>query len=109
VDDKRKARLGSRVEHPGLSMFVGDRGGPPIGMPSRSAHARCHDQAVAESPIDTLVRWEAHGAVWRAESVTETEAVVDLFTCGGELVDRLRFEYPAVLRYLAARPRSDAD
>jgi hypothetical protein len=66
-------------------------------------------KAVAESPIDTLLRWEAHGAVWRAESVTEAEAVVDLFTCGGELVDRLRFEDPAVLRYLATRPRSDAD
>jgi len=64
---------------------------------------------VAESPIDTLLRWEAHGAVWRAESVTEAEAVVDLFTCGGELVDRLRFRDAAVLRYLAARPRSEAD
>ena len=32
-------------------------------------------RAVAESPIDTLVHWEQHGAVWRATWVTETEAV----------------------------------
>lgn len=61
-----------------------------------------------ETPTDTLLRWEQHGAVWPAKSVSETEAVVDLCTCAGEPVDQLRFTDAAVLRYLAGRPRSDA-
>jgi hypothetical protein len=64
---------------------------------------------MAESAFDTLRRWEAHGGVWRTESVTDTEAVVGLFTCGGERVDRLRFTDASVVRYLAERPRSDED
>jgi hypothetical protein len=63
---------------------------------------------MAESSIQPLLRWEQHGAVWRARFLSETEAVVDLCTCGGEPVDQLRFTDPAVLRYLADRPRSDA-
>jgi hypothetical protein len=70
--------------------------------------ARCDDQTMPES-IDILLRWEHHGAVWRARSVTGTEAVVDLCTCTGEPVDQLRSNDPAVLRYLADRPRSDED
>jgi hypothetical protein len=62
-----------------------------------------------ESPIDTLQRWEDHGAIWRARSISEAEAVVDLCSCMGEPVDQLRSADPALLRYLAERPRSDAD
>jgi hypothetical protein len=62
-----------------------------------------------ESPIDILLRWEQHGAVWRAKSVTETEAMVDLCTCTGERADQLRSSDPALLRYLVDRPRSDGD
>jgi hypothetical protein len=62
---------------------------------------------VAEPPVDTLLRWEEHGAVWRAVWVGETEAVVDLCTCTGEPVEQLRSSDPALLRYLAHRPRSD--
>jgi hypothetical protein len=62
-----------------------------------------------ESPVDVLKRWEDHGAVWRARSVTPTEAIVDLCSCTGEPVDQLRSDDPALLRYLADRPRSDAD
>lgn len=64
---------------------------------------------MAESPIVTLTRWEEHGAIWRALSVTQTEAIVELFTCSGESVDELRSSDPALLRYLADRPRSDSD
>jgi hypothetical protein len=63
---------------------------------------------MTESSIEPLLRWEQHGALWRARLVSETEAVVDLCTCAGEPVDQLRFTDPAVLRYLADRPRSDA-
>ena len=64
---------------------------------------------MAESAIDILARWEQHGAIWRARSVTGTEAVVDLCTCAGEPVDELRSTDPALLRLLAERPRSDED
>jgi hypothetical protein len=60
-----------------------------------------------ESPVATLERWEAHGAMWRAVSVTDTEAVVDLCTCVGEPVEQLRSGDPELLRYLAARPQMD--
>jgi hypothetical protein len=83
---------------------TGERG---TGSSARSS--RCDDQTMPESPIDILLRWEQHGAVWRARSVTETTAVVDLCTCTGEPVDQLRSSDPAVLRYLADRPRSDED
>jgi hypothetical protein len=63
---------------------------------------------MTESPLDTLMRWEAHGAVWRAVWITDTEAVVDLCTCTGEPVEQLRSDDPALIRYLTGRPRSDA-
>jgi hypothetical protein len=59
------------------------------------------------SPIETLIRWEQHGAVWRLRSLGGTEAVVQLCTCSGEPVDELCSSDPELLRYLAARPRSD--
>jgi hypothetical protein len=43
-----------------------------------------------ESPINTLQRWEDHGAIWRARSVNETEAIVDLCSCTGEPIHQLR-------------------
>jgi hypothetical protein len=63
----------------------------------------------SEPPIRTLTRWEEHGAVWRTRHLGETEAVVELCTCYGEPVDLLRSSDPELLRYLADRPRSDAD
>jgi hypothetical protein len=62
---------------------------------------------MVEPPIETLLRWEEHGAIWRTASLSATEAVVDLCTCYGEPVDRVRFTDPGVLRYLADRPRSE--
>jgi len=63
---------------------------------------------VPESPLDVLRRWEEHGAVWRTAWLGPREALVDLCTCTGEQVDELRSSDPELLRYLAARPRSDA-
>jgi hypothetical protein len=80
-----------------------ERRSEPLG----DAPAGYDHPTMAESPIHTLLRWEQHGAVWRAKSVSEMEAVVDLCTCAGEPVDQLRITDPAVLRYLVDRPRSD--
>lgn len=62
-----------------------------------------------EPPITTLRRWEEQGAIWRARSVSETEAIVDLCACTGERVEQLRSSDPGLLRYLAERSRSDRD
>jgi hypothetical protein len=58
-------------------------------------------------PIEALMRWEQHGAVWRVTSLGETGAVVQLCTCSGEPVDELCSSDPELLSYLAERPRSD--
>jgi hypothetical protein len=63
---------------------------------------------MAETAIAVLTRWEEHGAIWRVRSLSQREAVVDLCTCYGEPVDELRSNDPGLLRYLAERPRSDA-
>ena len=60
-----------------------------------------------EPPLETLMRWEEHGATWRARAITDTTAIVELCTCHGEPVDELRSDDPALLRYLADRPRSE--
>ena len=58
-----------------------------------------------ESPVATLERWEAHGATWRVVVLTEKLAVVELCTCYGTPVDRLRSSDPELLRYLASSRR----
>jgi hypothetical protein len=54
-----------------------------------------------------LERWEAHGAIWRALTVTETLAVIELCTCYGSPVDELRSSDLEVIAYVAARPSSE--
>ena len=66
-------------------------------------------QEMAESAIEILTRWEEHGATWRTRVLTDSEAVVELCSCYGEPIDELRSGEPELLRYLAARPRSDDD
>lgn len=63
---------------------------------------------MAESPLDALARWEDAGAVWRAWSVTDEGAVVELCACTGEPVDVLRSDDPALVRYLRERPSSES-
>jgi hypothetical protein len=60
-----------------------------------------------EPALDTLERWEEHGAIWRLRSIEDGEAVVELCTCHGEPADELRSREPELLRYLAARPSSE--
>jgi hypothetical protein len=53
-----------------------------------------------ESPIDVLERWELFGAQWRVVQLSDEHAVVDLCTCTGEPVGRLRSTDPALIDYL---------
>jgi hypothetical protein len=59
--------------------------------------------------IDILTRWELSGAIWRVQSISDAEAVVELCTCFGERVDVVRPTDAETLRYLAARPSSADD
>jgi len=61
----------------------------------------------SEGPTAVLERWADHGGIWRTKSLGADEAVVELLTCYGEPVDELRSGDPALLRFLADRPRSD--
>jgi hypothetical protein len=54
-----------------------------------------------ETAVATLERWQALGATWRTLILTDKLAVVELCTCHGEPVDRIRSSEPALLRYLA--------
>jgi hypothetical protein len=60
------------------------------------------------TPLERLERWELFGAIWRVRSLDATEAVVELCTCDGELVEELRSHDPDLLRCLADRTSSDA-
>ena len=62
---------------------------------------------MAESALETLTRWERHGALWRTRSLDDRIAVVELCTCHGEAVDEVRSADPELLRYLAERPSSE--
>lgn len=42
------------------------------------------------TPVGRLERWELFGAIWRLRSLEPGEALVDLCTCDGALVDQLR-------------------
>lgn len=62
---------------------------------------------MSESPLVTLARWEAAGAHWRVQRMTSGEADVQLLSCLGEAVDRLRSSDPELLNYLTGRASSD--
>lgn len=60
----------------------------------------------SEDPVSALLRWEDHGAAWRAVHVSDTWAIVDLCTCTGEPVDRIESADPRLIELLRARPDS---
>jgi hypothetical protein len=53
--------------------------------------------------VDALVRWEEHGANWRAVEVSDRRAVVELCTCHGEPVDVLESDEPALIAFVRGR------
>ena len=52
--------------------------------------------------VEDLVRWEEHGATWRAVEVTDDSAVVELCTCYGEPVDMVRGDAPELVAFVRA-------
>ncbi|MEA2214194.1 MAG: hypothetical protein QOF83_4142 [Solirubrobacteraceae bacterium] len=58
-----------------------------------------HAVTVAE-----LDRWRDHGATWRLLELTQDHIEVELCTCYGEAVDRVRCTDPEVIAFLRAHP-----
>ena len=58
---------------------------------------------MADDPVEVLKRWEDHGAIWRAESVTDDKAVVLMCTCYGEPVERIESTDANLLRFVRER------
>jgi len=54
------------------------------------------------------MRWEEHGAEWRAVHVSDERAIVDLCTCYGEPVDQIRSSDPDLIAWLRERSTSSA-
>ena len=75
----------------------------------RARRWRSSSDEPVTATIDILVRWEEGGAIWRVQSISDTEAVVELCTCFGERVDVVRPTDAETLQYLAARPSSADD
>ncbi|OOC54982.1 MULTISPECIES: hypothetical protein [Nocardiopsis] len=60
-----------------------------------------------QDPVQTLVRWEDHGAVWRVVERAPSRVTVALCRCdGGEEVDRLVSDDPALLAFVDGRDAS---
>jgi hypothetical protein len=55
-----------------------------------------------------LLRWEEHGATWRAIEIGERDAVLQLCTCHGEAVDVVRAGSAEVIE-LIRRRAADGD
>jgi hypothetical protein len=62
---------------------------------------------MGESAVETLQRWEEHGAQWRLLDLSEDRAVVELCTCYGEPVERLESSDPELLDVIRRRPSSE--
>ena len=63
---------------------------------------------MSESTIQQLIRWEEHGAEWRAVHVSDERAIVDLCTCYGEPVDQIESTDADVIAWLRERAASSA-
>ena len=62
----------------------------------------------SDGPVRTLERWEEFGGTWRVAFRDATRVTLSLCRCdGGEEVERLTFEDPALLAYLDARPSGE--
>lgn len=58
--------------------------------------------------VEKLLRWESSGAIWQVVARSKDAATIGLMTCtGGEEVDRLVTDDPAVLEFIGDRTSSD--
>ncbi|HEY2160187.1 MAG TPA: hypothetical protein VGH24_02685 [Solirubrobacteraceae bacterium] len=50
--------------------------------------------------VSELQDWEQGGAVWQPVEITAEEAVVDLCSCSGEPMDRVRGDEPEFIEFV---------
>ncbi len=62
---------------------------------------------MADPPVETLERWEAHGATWRVLHLSDERAIVDLCTCDGDPVERLESGDGELIAWLRERAEGD--
>ncbi len=68
------------------------------------------DERSGDELVETLLRWQDAGGVWRVAQRRAGHATVALLTCaGGEEVERLEGGEPAWLDFLAGREDSEDD
>lgn len=50
--------------------------------------------------LSELEDWELNGATWRAITLDQRRAVLDLCSCSGERMDRVESTDPALIEYV---------
>jgi hypothetical protein len=54
--------------------------------------------------VGELERWRDHGATWRLLELTADHVELELCTCYGEAVDRVRSDDPRIVTFLREHP-----
>ncbi|MFD6454292.1 MULTISPECIES: hypothetical protein [unclassified Nocardia] len=63
---------------------------------------------MSTDPVETLLRWQDSGAVWRVVSRRPDSVTIALYECtGGQEADRFTSTDPALLRFLGERATSE--
>jgi hypothetical protein len=57
---------------------------------------------MSESAVDVLARWELCGGTWRIAELSEHVTELELCTCAGEPVERLRSTARSFVAFVAA-------
>ncbi len=52
--------------------------------------------------VQELEDWRDNGAVWRPAELDDEHAVIDLCTCSGEPMERVRSDEPELIAYVRA-------
>jgi hypothetical protein len=77
-------------------------------MPDSRPRKPPRDDRVRVSAVEVLARWELFGAHWRVISRRGSLLEIALLTCsGGEEVDRLTSDDPALLAFVGVRSSSE--
>ena len=82
--------------------------------PGRTAATGCtmadvdHETGLGRDLVETLLRWQDAGGVWRVVATTSGRVTVALLRCdGGEEVERLTTADARTLQFIAGRAGSD--
>lgn len=63
---------------------------------------------MSADPVETLLRWQDSGAIWRVAERGGDSVTIALYECtGGQEVDRFTSTDPGLLRFLGERASSE--